>query len=141
MAEDASRAPADRPAIMMPRSDVALVLKAGAIALVCLAVAPFMLDTYSTNILIRALLLGVLALTVDILWGYTGVLTFGQSAFFGIGAYACALVFKHLGFGPGWAVGALLLGIVAAMAVSSSQPGATSTLARNLPLICTTKVI
>jgi branched-chain amino acid transport system permease protein len=103
----------------MPRSDVALVLKAGAIALVCLAVAPFMLDTYSTNILIRALLLGVLALTVDILWGYTGVLTFGQSAFFGIGAYACALVFKHLGFGPGWAVGALLLGIVAAMAVGA----------------------
>ena len=69
--------------------------------------------------MIRALLLAVLALTVDLLWGYTGILTFGQSAFFGIGAYACALVFSHLGFGAGWGLLALLLGIVAAMAVAA----------------------
>src|SRR4029450_709003 len=70
------------------------------------------------NIMIRAPLLAVLALTVDLLWGYAGILTFGQSAFFGIGAYACALVFSHLGFGAGWGLLALLLGIVAAMAVA-----------------------
>ncbi|WP_266102163.1 branched-chain amino acid ABC transporter ATP-binding protein/permease [Aurantimonas coralicida] len=67
-----------------------------------------------TNVLIRALFLGVLALTVDLVWGYTGVLTFGQSAFFGIGAYACALVATHWGFGPGWFALALVIGIVAA---------------------------
>lgn len=87
------------------------------VALVLLAAAPFVLDTYAVNILIRALFLAALALTVDILWGYMGVLTFGQSAFFGIGAYACALVFTHLGFGPGWAVAAVVLGVIAAMAV------------------------
>ncbi len=93
------------------------VLRWGGLAVVVLAVAPFVLDTYTVNILIRALFLAGLALTVDILWGYTGVLTFGQSAFFGIGAYACALVFSHYGFGPGWAVLALIIGIVAAMAI------------------------
>lgn len=101
------------------RSELGTTVKAGAIALVVVAVAPFFLDTYTVNILIRALLLAALALTVDLLWGYTGILTFGQSAFFGIGAYACALVFTHWGFGPGWALFALALGIVAAMAVAA----------------------
>lgn len=101
------------------RSDIAAVLKVGGAALVVLGVAPFFLDTYTVNILIRALLLAGLALTVDLLWGYTGILTFGQSAFFGIGAYACALVFTHWGFGPGWAILALGLGILTAMAVAA----------------------
>ncbi|MBW8055816.1 MAG: ATP-binding cassette domain-containing protein [Nitrospira sp.] len=84
-----------------------------------MGVAPFFLDIYTVNILIRALFLATLALTVDLLWGYTGILTFGQSAFFGIGAYACALVFTHWGFGAGWAILALVLGIIAAMAVAA----------------------
>ena len=100
-----------------PRAQLYRVLRWGAFATALLVVAPFVLDTYTVNILIRALFLAALALTVDILWGYTGVLTFGQSAFFGVGAYACALVFTHYGFGPGWAIFALILGILAAMAV------------------------
>jgi branched-chain amino acid transport system permease protein len=93
--------------------------QAAIVAVFVLAVAPFVLDTYTVNILIRALFLAALALTVDLLWGYMGVLTFGQSAFFGIGAYACALVFTHYGFGPGWAIAALSVGIVVAMAVGA----------------------
>ena len=99
------------------RSELRLVLGIGAAALLLIGAAPWFLDTYTISILIRALLLAVLALTVDILWGYTGILTFGQSAFFGIGAYACALVFTHGGFGPGWALAAIAIGILAAMAV------------------------
>ena len=79
----------------------------------------FPLDTYTSNILIRAFCLAALVMTVDILWGYTGILTFGQSAFFGIGAYAAALTFTHYGFGPEWAIGALLIGNVAAVAVAA----------------------
>ena len=101
------------------RSDLRTVLVSGSLAVLLVAVAPYFLDTYTVNIMIRALLLAALALTVDILWGYTGILTFGQSAFFGIGAYACALVFTHWGFGPGWAIAALLIGILAAMAVGA----------------------
>ena len=86
-----------------------------AIALAIVATAPLYLGTYMTNVLTRALFLAALALTVDLIWGYTGILTFGQSAFFGIGAYACALVFTHWGFGAGWAIGALVIGIAVAM--------------------------
>ncbi|MCF3931900.1 branched-chain amino acid ABC transporter ATP-binding protein/permease [Acuticoccus sp. M5D2P5] len=88
-------------------------------ALAVIAIAPFFMDIYTTNILIRAFYLAALVMTVDILWGYTGILTFGQSAFFGIGAYACALVFTHYGFGPLWAIGALAIGILAALAVAA----------------------
>lgn len=70
-----------------------------------------------TNIMIRALFLAAVVMTVDVLWGYTGILTFGQSAFFGIGAYACALVFSHYGFNAAWAIGALTLGIIVAVLV------------------------
>jgi branched-chain amino acid transport system permease protein len=87
-------------------------------ATVVIGTAPLYIDTYTTSILVRAFFLAALAMTVDVLWGYTGILTFGQSAFFGIGAYACALVFTHLGFGPGWAVLALAIGILAAMATA-----------------------
>ncbi|TGN61863.1 ATP-binding cassette domain-containing protein [Paracoccus liaowanqingii] len=73
-----------------------------------------------TNILIRTLFLATVAMTVDILWGYLGILTFGQSAFFGIGAYACGLIFTHYGFGPGWALAALTIGIASAALVAAA---------------------
>ena len=89
------------------------------LGILAIAAGPFVLDTYTTSILIRALFLAAVVIGVDILWGYAGVLTFGQSAFFGIGAYACALVFTHYGFGPGWAVFALIFGVAAGALVAA----------------------
>lgn len=56
-----------------------------------LLASPFVLGTYAQQILSQAFLFAVAAITVDLLWGYTGILTFGQSAFFGIGVYALAI--------------------------------------------------
>ena len=103
------------------------------VGLVVVAVAPFVLDTYLTNILIRALFLAAVVMTVDILWGYVGILTFGQSAFFGIGAYACGLVFTHYGFGPGWALAALALALGAAAIVAAGTGWSASTTAPGSP--------
>ncbi|RFC66513.1 ATP-binding cassette domain-containing protein [Fulvimarina endophytica] len=83
-------------------------------ALAIVYAAPLFLDRYLVNVLIRALFLAVLAITVDLVWGFSGVLTFGQSAFFGIGAYACALLATHYGFGPLWFFGAFLIGLALA---------------------------
>ena len=99
--------------------DTRQILIGGAMSCIFLAAAPLVLDTYTINILIRALFLAALALTVDILWGYMGVLTFGQSAFFGDCAYACALIFSHAGFGAGWTIVAVLVGIIVAMTVAA----------------------
>ena len=85
------------------------------VALLIVGVGPYVLPTYMVNSLIRAFLYAAVALTVDVLWGYTGILTFGQSAFFGIGAYAAGLVFTHLGFTPGYATLAFFGAVFAAM--------------------------
>ncbi|XWN33332.1 MAG: ATP-binding cassette domain-containing protein [Devosia sp.] len=101
------------------RSPWRSVALGAAAAVIVLIFASRSLDIYTTNILIRAFCLAALVMTVDILWGYTGILTFGQSAFFGIGGYAAALTFTHYGFGPEWAIGALVAGILVAMAVAA----------------------
>jgi branched-chain amino acid transport system permease protein len=90
-----------------------------AIALVLIAAGPYVLPMYMVNGLIRAFLYAAVALTVDVLWGYTGILTFGQSAFFGIGAYAAGLMFTHVGFSAGYAAIALVAGIGVAMLVAA----------------------
>jgi len=110
--------PAPLPATRGMRRAHRTVAIGAAVTLAVIATAPFHLDIYTTNILIRAFFLAALAMTVDVLWGYTGILTFGQSAFFGIGAYACALVATHYGFGPVWFAGSFLLALVAAMVVA-----------------------
>jgi branched-chain amino acid transport system permease protein len=76
--------------------------------------APWVLDTYSVNVLTRSLLLAVAAVTVDLLWGYTGILSFAQAAFLAIGAYALALVSTNLGFSVATGLLGLLLGLGAA---------------------------
>ncbi len=78
-------------------------------------VAPWFLDAYTVNILVRAFFIAIVAVTVDILWGYSGYLTFGQAAFFGLGAYTLAITFSQLGFGPGQA----LLALGAAMVLAA----------------------
>jgi len=106
-------APARRPT---PRSRDLLVL--AALCLLATAIGPFLFDTYLLNVLIKALFFAIAAITVDLLWGYAGYLTFGQSAFFGLGAYAAALAFTHIGFSPGIAALALLGTAVGAAALA-----------------------
>lgn len=85
-----------------------------ALALFCVLIGPYVLGPYLMSVVTRGFLFAVPALTVGLLWGFTGVLTFSQAAFFGIGAYAAGLMFTHVGFSAGTAVLAVLLGIAAA---------------------------
>jgi branched-chain amino acid transport system permease protein len=89
------------------------VLLSAGFAFALILFGPYFLDNYTVNILVRAFVYAATALTVNILWGYTGILTFGQSAFFGVGAYAAGLLFTHYGFSYGIAALALCLGILA----------------------------
>ncbi len=93
----------------------------GVAALIVVAVAPAFLDDYTVNILVRSFLFAAVALSVDVLWGTTGFLTFGQSAFFGAGAYAAALCFTRYGYSPEIAVLSLLAAIGAAAIVALLQ--------------------
>ncbi|QNK66409.1 ABC transporter permease subunit [Variovorax sp. PAMC26660] len=91
----------------------------GGIGLALIVAGPWVFDTYLLNILIKAFFFAIAAITVDLLWGYTGYLSFGQSAFFGIGAYAAGLVFTHGGFSASTAVLALGAAVVVSAAVGA----------------------
>jgi branched-chain amino acid transport system permease protein len=96
------------------KRDLRLLAVLVVVGLILVAGGPLVLDRYSVSILIRSFLYGSIAVTVDILWGFTGVLSFGQSAFFAIGAYACGLAFTHYEISPGVALAALAAALVVA---------------------------
>lgn len=122
-------------------SQLTRVILTAAIVLVGVGVAPFLMDAYSVNVLVRSMIYASLALSVDILWGYLGVLTFGQSAFFAAGAYATALIFTYGGFSPEFAFAALVIGIMVAVALAglvaflAFWPGATDLYASVITLV------
>jgi branched-chain amino acid transport system permease protein len=88
------------------------VRRAGGIAvLVALATVPLWLaNPYHLHVAIMAGIFSVLALSLNLLLGYAGQLSLGHAAFFGLGAYATALLTVKLGWSP-WA------GLAAALAV------------------------
>ncbi|HXJ83638.1 MAG TPA: branched-chain amino acid ABC transporter permease [Candidatus Methylomirabilis sp.] len=62
---------------------------------VCLvAVFPFFAGAYPVKLLQEILIWGVFAMSLDLLMGYTGMVSFGHSAFFGVGGYVAALLLK-----------------------------------------------
>jgi branched-chain amino acid transport system permease protein len=91
--------------------------------LALLVVLPFLLAdrpeliTLLTNVII----LSLFALSFDLCWGYSGIMSFGQALFFGVAGYGVALVGRDLDFSQLWAtlplamlVGGALASILAA---------------------------
>jgi len=94
------------------------------LGLAAAATAPFWVwNPYHLHTLIMAGIFAVLALSLNLLLGYTGQLSLGHAAFFGIGAYATALLTVKLEWSPwigllaavvlpglaGWVIGRLAL--------------------------------
>ena len=81
-----------------PRNRSVLKLAAAAAPiLLVLILVPSFVDTYQVQLLIYGLVAAIAALGFNLLLGYTGLLSFGHSAYFGIGAYAVAFVVQYLG--------------------------------------------
>jgi branched-chain amino acid transport system permease protein len=82
-----------------------------------LIVAPLVLPPFWRRFLTEILIWGLLAMSSDILIGYTGMVSFGHSAFFGLGMYGAAAALLIVA--PPNLVLALAFGLVAAAAVSA----------------------
>ena len=72
---------------------------------------PLVAGHYYIELVSQALIFGIFALSLDLLWGYVGVLNFGQAAYFGLGGYLVALLAREgRGFDstyPGYALAVL----------------------------------
>jgi urea transport system permease protein len=82
----------------MPRREVAAL---GIVAIVVAVVlplcnmlpagSPFAISNFTLNLFGKFLTYAILALGLDLLWGYAGVLSLGHGVFFGLGAYAMGM--------------------------------------------------
>jgi branched-chain amino acid transport system permease protein len=96
-----------------PRSKVLAVLLV--LLLIALAGAPFIFPGIKAlNVAAKVLVFIVLVASFDLLLGYTGIVSFAHTMFFGIGAYGIAIASARLG--PTWQ--ALALGLGSALALS-----------------------
>jgi branched-chain amino acid transport system permease protein len=62
-----------------------------AVIVAAVAAFPLMAGPYPVKLLQEILIFGIFAMSLDLLMGYAGMVSFGHSAFFGIGAYTAAL--------------------------------------------------
>jgi branched-chain amino acid transport system permease protein len=80
-----------------------------------LALLPFGLPPYAMTLLTESLILGLFAMSLDLMVGYARLISFGHAAAYGFGAYACGNLLLHTSMPLPFAVllAGLLGGIVA----------------------------
>jgi branched-chain amino acid transport system permease protein len=86
------------------------------VAFLLLAIWPLVASRYGTGLITEILIFAIAAMSLDLLIGFGGLVSFGHAAFFGAGAYACVLVSVKLGLSV-WA--GLALSVVASAAVAA----------------------
>jgi branched-chain amino acid transport system permease protein len=84
----------------MDRSFTKILVVAAALAIVAIIV-PYS-GSFVVLLATRAMAFAILAMSVDLLLGFTGLSSMGQAAYFGVGAYLTAVLATKLHFGLGW---------------------------------------
>src|SRR6266851_5708848 len=87
------------------------------VVMALLIVAPLVLPPFWQRFVTEILIWGLLAMSLDILIGYTGIVSFGHSAFFGLGMYGAAAALLTVQPPSLWL--ALVYGLVAAGGVAA----------------------
>lgn len=82
-------------------------------SVVVLALFPLMGDKYDLQLLSKVMLMAVFAMSLDLLVGFTGLVSLGHAAFFGLGGYVLWLL------SPQYAAASLWLSLAAAVAVAA----------------------
>lgn len=65
-----------------------------AIALLLFIIFPFVVGSFQLSLMSKLLLFGTLAVSLDLVWGFTGILSFAHGIFFTLGGYAVAYYLK-----------------------------------------------
>lgn len=91
---------APRPRVL-PESKLprALIVTCGLVAIAALLVFPLFVHDYPRIIVTEIFIFAVFAMSLDLLIGYTGLMSLGHAAFFGLGAYAVVLLSVHFKLG------------------------------------------
>lgn len=82
-----------------------------------LMILPLLMPPYLQSIMTRALIMAIYAISLDLLMGYTGLVTLGHGAYFGIAGYATGILAVRYGIESFWLIAliAILMAGLAAM--------------------------
>jgi ABC-type branched-subunit amino acid transport system ATPase component/ABC-type branched-subunit amino acid transport system permease subunit len=92
------------------------LVRAGApLVVICviLAILPALLPDYLQDVMTKALIYGIFAMSLDLLLGYTGLFSLGHAAFLGVGAYTAGMLMVR------WNVPSLWIGLGAAAVIGA----------------------
>lgn len=64
------------------------------ISFLVMAILPFVVGDFQVSLLCKLLLFGALGISLDLVWGFTGILSFAHGVFFTLGGYAMAYYLK-----------------------------------------------
>jgi branched-chain amino acid transport system permease protein len=78
---------------------------------------PFLGSRFYTFLATDIVILALFAVSLNLLLGYTGLVSFGHAAYFAIGAYTCAIMMKTYGipFGVGFIAAGIMAGLLAGL--------------------------
>jgi branched-chain amino acid transport system permease protein len=89
----------------------------GLLVIAALVVYPFLVAGYPRDLVTEIFIFGIFAMSLDLLLGFTGLMSLGHAAFFGVGAYCVVILSAKLGL-SGWiGVGAGVVVTAAASAI------------------------
>jgi branched-chain amino acid transport system permease protein len=93
-----------------------LIDKALPIAVVSVIVLllPLVIPSWTSSLVTKMMIFGLFGMSLNLIWGYSNIPSFGHAAFFGVGAYAAAIMVLKVGLSSFW------LSMLAAILVSAA---------------------
>jgi len=88
----------------------------GALVLLALVILPFLLSDYPRALIAEIFIFAIFAMSLDLILGFTGLMSLGHAAFFGLGAYAVAVLGAQFGLNA-W------IGVVAGVVIAAAGAG------------------
>ena len=67
------------------------------LAALLIAVLPSMMSSYWVTLLGKIMCYAIVAIAMDLIWGYCGILSLGHAAFFSLGGYAAGMYLMQIG--------------------------------------------
>jgi branched-chain amino acid transport system permease protein len=105
----------------VPRSRIEIGIPAVVFS-VLLLVLPTFVPSYIASLVTKMMIYGLFGMSLNIIWGYAGIPSFGHAAFFGAGGYATGLLALKVGISSFWLNLLLALLITAALAAFLGFP-------------------
>ena len=73
-----------------------------AVLCVIILILPYFVSAYIQSMVTKILIFGIFALSLNILWGYTGLFSLGHAAYFGVAGYAAGILIVRFGIQNFW---------------------------------------